>query len=253
MTITLTNNNHTTSLFLNSTDATYSDNYYNFTNIDISSNNEPLFVSLTNFEMPNTFYNINNDNSGIDISYDSYPNDPVKIKLDVQNYNAEQLMDALNTKIEDSSLNDINLGVSFSFQTYKFTFEADSSFTIVDCSFNHEIGLSGDNLETDKKRIESKNICRLGGISSIYVLLPDLDISNVVSNHSNTQSIVGKVNIQNNNGYYTFYNRPENHKFLCSLKQIDNIKVQLRDNNFNIIAHDKFNGSNFALTLTFSI
>ena len=101
-----------------------------------------ILVGMTNFEMANTLYNINQGFNTITVNSTSGSH---QITLTPKNYDFKQMLDTLNLKFTDatflSNTGLTSLVVSFDKQNFKYTFTGNISFSIIECSFDSEIGL----------------------------------------------------------------------------------------------------------------
>ena len=220
-------------------------NFQDFISVPPDQN---ILVALTNFEMPNTLYNINSGFNTLTISGTSGSH---QITLTPKNYNATQMKNELNSKFASASfLSDTGLSslvVSFDDQSFKYTFTGNTNFSITECSFDMEIGLENQLPTTSSSSYVCIDTILLGGISSIYVGIKNLGISNLDSRGA-IDNTIAKINVKSGLGGYIFYDEPENHYFVISRREINSLEVVLTDDrNRQLI----LNGGQFNLTLSF--
>ena len=220
-------------------------NFQDFISVPPDQN---ILVGLTNFEMANTLYNINQGFNTLTISSTSGSH---QITLTPKNYNATQMKNELNSKFSGASfLSDTGLSslvVSFDEQTFKYTFTGNINFSITECSFDREIGLENQLPTSSSSSYVCIDTILLGGISSIYVGIKNLGISNLDSRGA-IDNTIAKINVKSGLGGYIFYDEPENHYFVISRREINSLEVVLTDDrNRQLI----LNGGQFNLTLSF--
>ena len=239
-------------IYLQSDNATISnsdsDKVFNFQDFISVPPDQNIIVALTSFEMANTLYNINAPFNTLTINATSGSH---QITLTPKNYNATQMKNELNSKFANASfLSDTGLSslvVSFDDQSFKYTFTGNTNFSITECSFDMEIGLENQLPTTSSSSYECVDTILLGGISSIYVSIKNLGISNLDSRGS-IDNTLAKINVKSGIGGYIFYDEPENHYFLCNKREINTLEVSLTDDKNRPII---MNGGNFSLTLNF--
>ena len=207
-----------------------------------------ILVGLTNFEMANTLYNINPGFNTLTISSTSGSH---QITLTPKNYNATQMKDELNSKFSDATfLSNTGLSslvVSFDNQSFKYTFTGNANFSITECSFDMEIGLENQLPTSSSSSYVCVDTVILGGISSIYVGIKNLGISNLDSRGA-VDNTIAKINVKSGLGGYIFYDEPENHYFICNRREINSLEVVLTDDKDRQLV---LNGGQFSLTLSF--
>ena len=220
-------------------------NFQDFISVPPDQN---ILVGLTNFEMANTLYNINQGFNTLTISSTSGSH---QITLTPKNYNATQMRTELNSKFAGASfLSDNGLSslvVSFDEQSFKYTFTGNTNFSITECSFDREIGLENQLPTTSSNSYECIDTILLGGISSIYIGVKNLGISNLDSRGA-VDNTIAKVNVKSGLGGYIFYDEPENHYFVCNRREINSLEVVLTDDKDRGLI---LNGGQFSLTLSF--
>ena len=220
-------------------------NFQDFISVPPDQN---ILVALTNFEMPNTLYNINSGFNTLTISSTSGSH---QITLTPKNYNATQMKDELNSKFASASfLSDTGLSslvVSFDDQSFKYTFTGNTNFSITECSFDRELGLEKQIPTSSSSSYVCVDTVLLGGISSIYVGIKNLWISNLDSRGA-VDNTLAKINVKSALGDYIFYDEVENHYFVSNRREINNLEVVLTDDRDRELI---LNGGQFSLTLSF--
>ena len=224
------------------------DKIFNFQDFISVPPDQNILVGLTNFEMANTLYNINTGFNTLTISSTSGSH---QITLTPKNYNATQMKDELNTKFSGATfLSDTGLSslvVSFDNQSFKYTFTGNANFSITECSFDMEIGLENQLPTSSSSSYVCVDTVILGGISSIYVGIKNLGISNLDSRGA-VDNTIAKINVKSGLGGYIFYDEPENHYFICNRREINSLEVVLTDDKDRQLV---LNGGQFSLTLSF--
>ena len=220
-------------------------NFQDFISVPPDQN---ILVALTNFEMPNTLYNINSGFNTLTISGTSGSH---QITLTPKNYNATQMKNELNSKFASASfLSDTGLSslvVSFDDQSFKYTFTGNTNFSITECSFDRELGLEKQIPTSSSSSYVCVDTVLLGGISSIYVGIKNLGISNLDSRGA-VDNTLAKINVKSALGDYIFYDEVENHYFVSNRREINNLEVVLTDDRDRELI---LNGGQFSLTLSF--
>jgi len=224
------------------------DKIFNFQDFISVPPDQNILVGLTNFEMANTLYNINPGFNTLTISSTSGSH---QITLTPKNYNATQMKDELNSKFSDATfLSNTGLSslvVSFDNQSFKYTFTGNANFSITECSFDMEIGLENQLPTSSSSSYVCVDTVILGGISSIYVGIKNLGISNLDSRGA-VDNTIAKINVKSGLGGYIFYDEPENHYFICNRREINSLEVVLTDDKDRQLV---LNGGQFSLTLSF--
>lgn len=234
------------SIFVNSDDAELSINdaekvFFLNQNI-VAPAGYRLVIGLTNMTLPNAIYNINSTNNIINI--DSTPKN-----IDVGNYSATGLKDALNTAIG-------SLGtVTFSTDTNTFKISYDGATrTLLENDLTTKIMgfVSTDNSEGNpnpfsaQTNVAAANVCDMGGTTNIYVRLRNLSFNNLDS-RGNVTNVVANVVNSTNFGGYIFYQPPEVLYYLINETAISHLDVELTDQNGNLL---ELNGAKYNLTFT---
>ena len=224
------------------------DKIFNFQDFISVPPDQNILVGLTNFEMANTLYNINPGFNTLTISSTSGSH---QITLTPKNYNATQMKEELNSKFLDATfLSNTGLSslvVSFDNQSFKYTFTGNANFSITECSFDMEIGLENQLPTSSSSSYVCVDTVILGGISSIYVGIKNLGISNLDSRGA-VDNTIAKINVKSGLGGYIFYDEPENHYFICNRREINSLEVVLTDDKDRQLV---LNGGQFSLTLSF--
>ena len=224
------------------------DKVFNFQDYISVPPDQNILVGLTNFEMANKLYNINQGFNTLTISSTSGSH---QITLTPKNYNATQMRTELNSKFSGASfLSDTGLTslvVSFDEQSFKYTFTGNTNFSITECSFDREIGLENQLPTSSSSSYVCVDTILLGCISSIYIGVKNLGISNLDSRGA-VDNTIAKVNVKSGLGGYIFYDEPENHYFVCNRREINSLEVVLTDDKDRGLI---LNGGQFSLTLSF--
>ena len=220
-----------------------SNKIFNFRSAIEALPDKDIIVGLTDFELANTMYNINEGFNSITI-------DNQVITLIPKNYTIEFLIMELNDLFEaNATLKAKNLGVSYDINSFKLTFTADSNFIINSSTMELEIGLEQQLPTVNSKTYEANNTIYLGGISSVYVEIRNFSFSNIDSRtNGSIDHTLAKINMKKNNGFFTFYNQPEHIYFKLNNREINQIHIVLTDDKNRELV---LNGGQFSLTLSF--
>ena len=173
------------SIFLQSSKATKSNSdankiFYLENPISPPPNTRILMV-LSEFEMPNTVYNINSDVNN-KISFTTVSG-TATITLTAGNYDDEDLIDSINAALSDSGVEETlgaRLQLSLSNTTYKYSFTTAvptleyNGFSIVNTTDNpttllKEIGLTNQLPTANATSFSATQIGDLGGIANILI------------------------------------------------------------------------------------
>jgi len=202
---------------------------------------QDILVSLTNFSMANTLYNINLGFNEIVINGETLTIPPA-------NYSAFQLYEKLNDLFDgNANLSSVGTAVSFDNQTFKFTFTANSNINITSCGFSFELGLENQLPTGNFTTYTAIDTCMLGGLDTLYIGCPNLGIKNLDS-RGEIDNTIGSINIQTNSSYFIYYDKPEYHYFLSSTREVNTIEIKLTDHKDRLL---QLNGGQFNLVLTF--
>lgn len=231
------------SIFINSDDAELSLNdaekvFFLNQNI-VAPAGYRLVIGLTNMTLPNAMYNINSTNSTINI--DTQPYD-----IEIGNYSATGLKDALNTAIGSVGT------VSFSTATNSFRINYDGATrTLLENDLTTKVmgfvSITGDDDPfSAQTSVAATNVCDMGGTTNIYVRLRNLSFNNLDS-RGNVTNVVANVVNSTNFGGYIFYQPPEVLYYLINETVISHLDVELTDQQGNLL---ELNGAKYNLTFT---
>lgn len=213
--------------------------------------NTRILMELSEFEMPNTIYNIN---SGINnkISFNT-TNGTATITIVSGNYDDEVLITTLNTALSDSGVVATlggTISVSISSTTFTYTFSGDIAFSIISTTNNpttiiKELGLTSQLPTASSTSYTATLIGDLGGIANIYIRT-NLGCSNRDS-RGESDGLIAKVNVNVPFGDYIYFEPPTTIEHLLSDRQIREISIRLEDVNEKEII---INGVEFSLTFS---
>lgn len=213
--------------------------------------NTRILMVLSEFEMPNTVYNINSDvNNKISFTTAS---GTATITLTSGNYDDEGLIDDLNTALSDSGVV-ATLGgtivVSVSNTTYKYTFTSDVAFSIITTTNNpttllKEMGLTNQLPTASATSYTATLIGDLGGLANIYIRT-NFGVGNLDS-RGESDGLIAKVNVDVPFGDYIYYEPSTTIEHLLTDRQIREITIKLEDVNENELV---LNGVEFSLTFS---
>jgi hypothetical protein len=199
-----------------------------------------LLIGLTNLTMPNTMYNITDNNNTITINGNS-------TSITNGNYSA----DSLATKIQDT-VSEVNT-CSFDAENNVFSFTFTGSYVFNSSTMERQLGLRDQLPPTDDdgniiavSSYTASDVCDLGGITNIYIRLRNLTMNNLDS-RGKTSNIVASIVNNTNYGGYIFYVPPEVLYYMIKENNISHLDIELSDQEGNLI---DLNGSDFNMTFT---
>lgn len=209
--------------------------------------NTRILMVLSEFEMPNTIYNIN---SGINntISFTTASGSST-ITIDAGNYDDENLVDAINTALSATGIVSTLGGTivaSMSDTSYKYSFSADVAFSITTTTtMLKELGLTNQLPTSSATSYVATRIGDLGGLANIY-LRTNFGVNNLDS-RGEADGLIAKVNVDVPFGDYIYFEPPTTIEHLLTDRQIKEISIKLEDVDENELA---INGVEFSLTFS---
>jgi hypothetical protein len=208
-----------------------------------------LLIGRTSFEMPYSFYNVNQFNNTFEISAN---NNTVNFNISSQNYTATQLATELTSQLAISSrvtLLGQTITCTFDDQSTKFLFNSTATaipYTITaNTTMNKILGLELPST-SGVGFLFSNNIINLSGTPSIYFRINNLGIRNRDS-RGKTDGTIQKINVNCNFGEFIFYESLENIYYPLSNRTITQLDITLTDSDNNELF---LNGAEFSCTLT---
>jgi hypothetical protein len=208
-----------------------------------------LLIGLTSFEMPYSFYNVNQFNNTFEISANG---NTVNFNISSQNYTATQLATELTSQLAVSSrvtLLGQTITCTFDDQSTKFLFNSTATaipYTITsNTTMNKILGLELPST-SGVGFLFSNNIINLSGSPSIYFRLNNIGIRNRDS-RGKTDGTIQKINVNCNFGEFIFYESLENIYYPLSNRTITQLDITLTDSDNNELF---LNGAEFSCTLT---
>jgi hypothetical protein len=211
--------------------------------------NTRILMVLSEFEMPNTIYNINSAVNN-KISFTT-TNGTATITVNAGNYDDEVLIATLNTSLSDSGVV-ATLGgtivASISTTTFTYTFTGDIAFSITSTTNNpttllKELGLTNQLPTASATSYTATIIGDLGGIPNIYIRT-NFGVGNLDS-RGESDGLIAKVNVNVPFGDYIYYEPPTTVEHLLTDRQIRQITIKLEDVDEKEIV---INGVEFSLT-----
>jgi len=209
--------------------------------------NTRILMVLSEFEMPNTIYNIN---SGINntISFTTASGSST-ITIDAGNYDDENLVDAINTALSATGIVSTLGGTivaSMSDTSYKYSFSADVAFSITTTTtMLKELGLTNQLPTSSATSYVATRIGDLGGLANIY-LRTNFGVNNLDS-RGEADGLIAKINVDVPFGDYIYFEPPTTIEHLLTDRQIKEISIKLEDVDENELA---INGVEFSLTFS---
>lgn len=202
-------------------------------------------ISLIDFEMPYSFYNITSVNNKFNVST---ADGLLELEIEPQNYDTDTLTTYLNSKF---SLFENNLGTlivaTFNYYTNKFSFTSDTlEFSILDTTtIDFEMGLTLP-LNSNALSATAPKCVNLAG-SPYIEIQSNLAITQVAS-HVDKTGVIARLPVRVEPSEYIFSLTNENIYHQIFDRNIDKIQITLKDYKGNIL---DLNGSIFSITLNF--
>ena len=214
---------------------------YIFPTIDIPDGHH-IFLSIQKASIPNSFYNINNNNNQLTILYD---NTVFVLFVPTGNYNINQLLIALKTILPlfTISYNSLTNKLTFIY-TSDFSFYASSTILGV-LGFNENALISSSN-----NRLDSVHCCNLVTVKTINVL-SNLTTYNINKAFPNNQSILCSIPV--NCAPYSMIQYENHNNFRTNLfvNSLSQLNIQLvDDSNGKLI---DLNGVHYSMTIQLDI
>lgn len=203
----------------------------------IADEDEILGVELVSATIPNSFYNLSNNNSNNTITFKEGANDYITLTIPSGSYDILELSDKLKTLLEAQST---VWGNSY---TYTFSYDKINNLLTITNSGNDAIFDFTTN--TTCRRFlgftsSIQTINSINGITSdravditdtrnsIYIRLPNLSNSKVIESNSGKYSnVVAQIPVELSRNNFFTYDPPT--KFVCELvqKQINSIDINI--------------------------
>lgn len=203
-------------------------------------------ISLIDFELPYSFYNINEYNNKLNISTST---GTLNITISPSNYDSDTIVNYLNTVFStNASILGTTIVMTVSYSTNKFTFISDTlDFTILDtttCGF--ELGLGNLPLSSTSQSITSPNCMNLAGTPyvEIYTNFAITQLSSV----TDKDGTLIRIPVRTEPSDYIFYQSTQNIYHMIADRNIDKVEVRLLDYKGNLL---NLNGAVFSMTLNF--
>lgn len=202
-------------------------------------------VSLVEFEMPYSFYNINNKNNILEVQTTTGTEN---IIIPPSNYDVEGITTFFNLKFADL-IDELGTSiiVTFSYNSNKFTFTSDIlPFTFTEnTTISTEMGLGDLPLSSGSSLfLTTPNVCNFGGTPYIQINT-NLTIRNI-DNKGNAYGVLSRIPVRAEPTQYIFHQATENQYFMLDDSKIENINIRLTDYKGDEI---ELNGQYFSLTI----
>lgn len=210
-----------------------------------------LLIGLTSFEMPYSFYNINQFNNTFEISSNG---NTIVFTLVSKNYTAIQLASQITSELAVASrVTALGQTITcvFNEQETKFLFNSSANSTQYEITTNTTMSKElGFNLPASSSQITglllSDNIINLSGTPSIYLRLNNLGIRNRDS-RGKVDGTIQKINVNCNFGEFIFFEAFTDIYYPLTNRTINQLDISLTDSNNNELI---LNGAEFSATLT---
>ncbi len=192
-----------------------------------------LLIGLTNFTIPNTMYNVTDNNNTITINGNS-------TTIPTGNYSADSLATEIQDRVAEVSL------CSFDSENNVFSFTFTGSYVFNSTTMERQLGLRNQLPTTAVSSYTATDVCDLGGITNIYIRLRNLTMNNLDS-RGKTSNIIASVVNNTNYGGYIFYVPPEVLYYMINESSVSHLDIELSDQEGDLI---DLNGADFNMTFT---
>lgn len=226
---------------------------FNTTNLYVKDDDViNTYIEVANCQIPVSFYIINYTNNLLKFQSDT---DPIETyTIPTGNYNASQLITLLNTF-------HTNLVLTFDKTTGKITFTHNKPFIIYNdfkYSIGNVLGFNSNTINTsvgtsNPYTLTPPNLLNLMGIKKINIFSSNIEITNYCSNNDGSTShtsLLAVIPVDVATYSLINYHNYSNFRTLIKNNSIDNINLQLKDENNNLI---NFNGISYTITLLLHI
>lgn len=203
-------------------------------------------ISLIDFEMPYSFYNINEYNNQLNVSTSV---GTLNVVITPSNYDTDSITNYLNTYFStNASTIGTGIVVTFNYNTNKFSFTSDTlDFTILDTTtIDFEMGFTNLPLTSSFLALTSPNTCNFAGTP--YVELDTTLSITQLSSHTDKTGILARIPVRVEPSDFIFYQSVDNIYHMIADRNIDQIQITIRDYKENVL---QLNGSIFSITLNF--
>jgi len=206
-----------------------SDLIFHFNDKIIVSQNIDILISVVDFEIPLSHYNITKNNNKLVIEYEN--NDIETIYFEEGIYSACSLVEYFKTEILDES----NLiEIFYNEKTNYIYLVSNQNFNIVNSVLGEIINLNNDIIIQDNKYYYGSYL-NLSSASSIYVHCPTYKTGNLSSKKQGLCDTICKIPINNHIGTILIWQNQSSFKTKISEKTISDIEIILKDENDNIL------------------
>jgi len=212
-----------------------------------ANDDEILTVELVSATIPNSFYNLSNNNNNNKIKFKEGANDYVELTIDSGSYDINELSTKLKTLLEAQS---ITFGNSY---TYTFTYDEINNLINITNSGNDAVfDFTGNNTCRRFLGFTSsiQTISNANGITSnravditdtrnsIFVRLPNLNNNKVIeSNNGKFSNVIAQIPVELSRNTFFTYNPPIGFRCELNQKTINSIDIlityQEEQNNIN--------------------
>ena len=204
-----------------------------------------VMLSLIDFEMPYSFYNVDSNNNKLVIQTSSGTE---TFTLPPSNYDVDSVVDTLNLQLASK---EADLGtlivITFSFSSNKFTFTSDTLDFIIteDTTLDFELGLGTLPVSSNSLVLITENTCNFAGSPYIQINT-DLGIRNL-DNRGSSTGVLTRIPVRTEPSQYIFHQATENLYFVLDDRKIESISINLTDFKGRPLI---LNGAIFSITLS---
>ena len=198
-----------------------------------------ILMSITDFEIPYSFYTINSTNDKL--KFTGY----TTINIEHGNYNVNSLISFINTELDTVAS---NITASYITNQNQIRFVSNTAAISIDtgvstCLF--EIGFNDDDTQSNTT-IQGTNGMNLAGIPNIYIRIKNITTANLDSK-GQLASTLAKVNVNVNPLEYIFYVPQHPVYQTINETQFNNLHLSIEDEDGNKL---ELNGQFWSLTLS---
>jgi len=198
-----------------------------------------ILMSVTDFEIPYSFYTINSTNDKLKFT------GITTINITHGNYNVNSLISFLNTELDSVAS---HITASYITNQNQIRFVSSGSAISIDTSVStclFEIGFNEDDTQSNTT-IQGTNGMNLAGIPNIYIRIKNITTANLDSK-GQLASTLAKVNVNVNPLEYIFY-MPQHPVYqTINETQFNNLHLSIEDEDGNKL---ELNGQFWSITLS---
>lgn len=209
---------------------------FQFNNLIRVPSNMQMVLSVEDFVIPNSFFNINTFNNNIIFQRSSYP--PIQVDITPGLYNINQFVTEVNLLL----ISDGIIAV-YNAQIFKLTFVAVFAFSLISSTLPQMIGVGKDDKNNYIYPIEAGNpaytitmpgTIDFSGTPYIFLKTNDLVTSNLNS-FGIVNNTIARIPINAPPGFKIFYRPTDSVKYILSNSTINSLTFYLEDYQNNLL------------------